>query len=200
MDLNVKAVCYDIENVEVDPSLALRFLRVRSEVDDSFKDIFKECLSEFYAAVSYKVCYRVFDISIDGKNINFSDEMVLSSEKLSANLRNCKKAVVFVATTSLSVDRLISKHIDLRVSKALLIDAIGSAAVEALCDKFSHDLSKELKVDFRPRFSPGYGDLSIVCQKDVMKVLDTARKIGVTLNDNHMMIPRKSVSAIMGIE
>ena len=51
----------------------------------------------------------------------------------------------------------------------------------------------------KPRFSPGYGDLSLEMQRDIFRVLDCPRKIGLTLNESLLMSPSKSVTAIIGI-
>jgi len=49
------------------------------------------------------------------------------------------------------------------------------------------------------RFSPGYGDLPLDYQRTLLSVLDTSRKIGVSLTDSLLMVPSKSVSAIVGV-
>ena len=51
-----------------------------------------------------------------------------------------------------------------------------------------------------PRFSPGYGDLSLDTQKKLLSALDSQRKIGITLTESLLMLPTKSVSAIIGLE
>ena len=48
-------------------------------------------------------------------------------------------------------------------------------------------------------FSPGYGDLPLDTQKELVQVLDMHRKIGVSLTDSCLMVPSKSVTAILGI-
>lgn len=199
MDKAVKTFFADTDKVNIDTSLALRFLRVRKEPDEEMRGVLNSCLKEFENEVCYKACYRYFDIKIDGDTVCFDDCMKLKSEKLSRNLKGCEGAFVFVATTSLSVDRLIHKYKSTQVSRALVIDAIGSASIEAFCDYLCKELQAEHNISFRPRFSPGYGDLDISTQKDVLSVCDCTRKIGVTLNNNYMMIPTKTVSAIAGV-
>ena len=49
------------------------------------------------------------------------------------------------------------------------------------------------------RYSPGYGDLDIRVNKDILNLLNAHRKIGVTVTDTGIMIPRKSVVALIGI-
>ena len=81
----------------------------------------------------------------------------------------------------------------------MIYQALGSERVEALCDAFCEDMLAELKKELRPRFSPGYGDLSINLQKQIFACL-TPQKIGVELSDNCFMTPSKSVTAIIGIK
>jgi cobalamin-dependent methionine synthase I len=49
------------------------------------------------------------------------------------------------------------------------------------------------------RYSPGYGDLGIENNKGILDVLSAQRNIGLTITDSGIMIPRKSVVAIMGV-
>ena len=51
----------------------------------------------------------------------------------------------------------------------------------------------------RPRFSPGYGDLKLDHQKDWFRLLDISKQIGVELTDSLLMVPTKSVTALIGI-
>lgn len=49
------------------------------------------------------------------------------------------------------------------------------------------------------RFSPGYGDLPLKHQPDVLRLLEAQKRLGINLTSSGLMIPRKSVTAIMGI-
>ena len=50
-----------------------------------------------------------------------------------------------------------------------------------------------------PRYSPGYGDLSINIQNQLLDILDAKKSIGLSATSNNILIPRKSVTAIIGI-
>jgi len=199
MDNQIRTFFLSGEQVEIDCMLALRFLRVRKQPDEQTKAMLYECINEVKNVINYKASYRCFDIKIEGNTVTFDDELQLESEKLCNCLKGCDKAFVFVATTDMAVDRLIAKYRQLQVAKSVVIDAVGSSAVECFCDILCQQLQSEHSVCFRPRYSPGYGDLSILCQPAVLKVCDSARKIGVTLTDRYMMLPTKSVSAIVGV-
>ena len=49
-----------------------------------------------------------------------------------------------------------------------------------------------------PRFSPGYGDWELSAQKDILRVCG-GNQIGISVSDNFMMSPQKSVSAVFGL-
>ena len=49
------------------------------------------------------------------------------------------------------------------------------------------------------RDSPGYGDFPLEAQREILVILDTPRKIGVSLTDSLLMVPSKSVSAVIGV-
>ena len=51
----------------------------------------------------------------------------------------------------------------------------------------------------RPRFSPGYGDFPLECQPGLFRLLGVQRNIGVTLTDSLLMLPTKSVTAVIGL-
>lgn len=199
MDKAVKTFFADKDKVNIDKGLALRFLRVRKSLDEDCMALINDALEEFENSVSYKASYRYFDIKVEDNKVYFEDYMTLESEKLAKNLNGCSSAFVLVATTSIGVDRVISKHMNLRVSRAVILDAIGSAAIEAFCDLLCKTIQDENGVNFRPRFSPGYSDLSLSCQGAVLGACDASRKIGVTLSSNNLMIPKKTVSAIAGV-
>ena len=109
MQNEVITYCEKSDKVNIDLDLALRFLRVRQEPDAETKAMLKGCLEEFENAVSYKASYRFCDIKTNGDEVTFNDSFTLKSEKLSKNMSGCDKAVIFTATTSVAVDRLIRK-------------------------------------------------------------------------------------------
>ena len=97
----------------------------------------------------------------------------------------------------ISVDRLYEKQ--KRVSQALatVMSATASSLIESFCDYVNKSLVGEEKA--KPRFSCGYGDFALEHQKDILKVLEADKRLGVCLTESCMMVPVKSVTAIIGI-
>ena len=169
-----------------------------NEATPETDELFEVCLSEIKDKLTYKTCYTILPLQVSDTFCDF-DVLKVNSKKLSENLNGCKRAIIFAATTGIEADRLILKYGALSPSKALMLQAIGTAQAEALCDAFCKDMESELQRKLRKRFSPGYGDLDISLQTDIFKILDCYKNIGLTLNDSLLMTPTKSVTAFVGI-
>lgn len=166
--------------------------------DASVMELMESCLTEAAGALTYKVCWRELDVSVRGDQCEF-DVFSLSSRQLAHNLDGCRRVILFAATVGVGIDRLITKYSHIAPSRALMMQSIGAERIEALCDTFCDDRKKERDISLRPRFSPGYGDLPLESQKDIIALLDTPRQIGLSLNDSLLMSPTKSVTAFAGI-
>lgn len=166
------------------------------------RELISDCIDESQGKFVYKVCSLELPIRMSGGNIDFGFSSV-SSEDLTKNLRGCRGAVLFAATVGVEIDRLIGRYSAVLPSRALIFQAIGAERIESLCNVFCADLSATLSERgerTRPRFSPGYGDLPLSFQKDILNVLDCRKKIGITLSGSLTMLPSKSVTALVGIE
>ena len=168
------------------------------EITPEIEKLLNECIEEATQTLSYKVCYCILPVNISGNTIDFGAFKV-NSEKLTINLKNCESAIIFGATLGTDIDRLIIKYGKLSQTKALFFQAIGATMIEALCDEFCNEIKNDLNVNLKPRFSPGYGDLDLSCQKSIFKLLNCSKNIGLTLNDSLLMSPTKSVTAFVGI-
>ncbi|MDI9518658.1 MAG: vitamin B12 dependent-methionine synthase activation domain-containing protein [Bacillota bacterium] len=176
---------------------ALRYAGCKIPDEETLK-LLNSSIKEIEDKLTYKVCYGVFPLNIKDDLCDFNVFSVKSS-KLAKNLNGCSDVVIFAATIGVGIDRLISKYGKISPSKSVMISALGSERIEALCDKFNKDFEFENEVSLKPRFSPGFGDLSLMIQKDIFSVLDCPRKIGLSLNDSLLMSPTKSVTAFVGI-
>ena len=175
----------------------LRYAGVLGEVGE-LDAVIDSCMSELSSGLRYLVCYEECDIRTIEGGVCIGN-MTVRSESFRKYIGGCECAVVFCATVGLYPDRLIKRYGRVSPSRALMVDAIGSELVEALCDLFCKEL-KEGGADCLPRFSPGYGDLPLELQRDIFSMLDCERKIGVTLGESLLMTPTKSVTAIVGIK
>lgn len=161
-------------------------------------ELIDDCLSEVKGILEYKVCYAKLNMSLNENKIILPCGE-LESSKLAKNLSSCENVIVFAATVGVGIDRLIAKYSKLSPAKALCFQAIGAERVEALCDDFCR-LQEQKGLKLRPRFSPGYGDLSLETQKMIFSLLDCPKRVGITLGDTLLMSPSKSVTAFVGCD
>ena len=167
--------------------------------DENTIKLLNECIDEVVNQLTYKVCYCELPVNIDNDICDF-DAFCVKSQNLATNLKDCNKVIVMGATVGITLDRLIAKYSRVSPVKALLLQALGAERIETLCDAFCEDMQKTLKIALKPRFSAGYGDLPLDTQKQIFKLLNLSKNIGLTLNDSMLMSPSKSVTAFIGIQ
>lgn len=170
-----------------------------TEPDAALEALTKKSISEFKSAVNYKACYSVTKINVSDEGVDFG-VFFAESRSLAKNLKDCDKAVLFAATTGAKAELQRKRAAVTSPSQALVLDAVGTVAIESFCDRLCDMWAVQFEdCLLRPRFSPGYGDLSLKMQKLLLSYLDSSRKAGIVLTDSLLMIPQKSVSAFVGI-
>lgn len=182
---------------KVDKKEIFRYAGVK-EIDKETSLLLDRCIDESESALCYKVCYNRYKISVNGDLVDFGFTTV-NSHSLALCLKDCDEIILFCATVGIGIDRLIKKYSVTSPSTAVILQALGSERVEALCDVFCQDMQNEISRELRPRFSPGYGDLPLEIQSEIFIQLEPS-KIGVSLLDTLFMTPSKSVTAIIGIK
>lgn len=193
----VEIITAEANEIEIKQSAVEEYLGYfGAKADENLLPLIDECKKEFLECVDYKACVsQVNCCEKDGKIC--LDFMQSESKSLKGNLKNCETAFVFAATTGVAVQRLIAKNSLISPVKGMITDSIGSAAIEAFCDYINRKVGN---VDYlRPRFSPGYGDLSLECQQALLDFVDAKKHIGLALTESRMLTPVKSVTAIIGL-
>jgi len=126
----------------------------------------------------------------------------VSSKDLSANLRDCCGVCLMAVTLGPGPDMLVRRASVGRMSRAVIYQAAAAAMTEVWCDRINDRIRQEAEQDglyTRPRFSPGYGDLPLSLQKEISRILNMPKEIGVSLTDTMLMTPSKSVTALIGL-
>ena len=147
-----------------------------------------------------RMAERRFPLAPDGSLAGTS--MTPKGNDVRAMLAPCREAVLLAATLGAESERLLLRMQAKDAAQALLLDAVLSAAIEAVLDAREEALRGELAAQGRyltDRFSPGYGDMPLAQMREICEVLGAQRAIGLTVSAGGVMIPRKSVTAILGI-
>ncbi len=123
-------------------------------------------------------------------------------EDMRGILLPCREAVLLAVTLGAGMEQAIRQREVKDIGEAFILDACASVAAENVCDGFEESMREELAKEglyLTSRFSPGYGDFPIECQRYLCEVLNTSRRIGLTVTESSILVPRKSVTAVMGI-
>ena len=159
-------------------------------------DTLNSIISQFNDKVIYRYAYSVLPVKVLDNTCDFGFAKV-ESHDLSCILSSCQRAIFLAVTTGIETDRLIHRLERSSRSDAFFADSVGSAAIESFCNLICRRLANELPIT--KRFSPGYGDLPLEFQRDLLGRLDAHASVGITLNSSLLMTPMKSITAIIGI-
>lgn len=144
--------------------------------------------------------FRESGLSITGDGVLLESGLLLPGRDLARHLAGCDRAVMLAVTLSAQADTLIRRAESRDMALALALDCAAAALVEEVCDRLEADIFAKYPGCYFPfRFSPGYGDLPLSVQSGLLALLDAPRKIGLCANENHILTPRKSVTALIGV-
>lgn len=178
----------------------LRYAGVRGQ-EPTVEALLEECIAEMDRTLCYRLCFRSLPVRAEG-DVLFLGSLCIRSHALATHVAGCDRMLLFAATVGMAPDRLMARYAAASPTKALLLQAIGTERIEALCDLFEAELAREqtaLGYTLRSRFSPGYGDLPLTLQQELFTLLDCPRQIGLSLNESLLMSPTKSVTALCGL-
>lgn len=170
------------------------------ELPKQVEVLIEECKQELLQAAVPKAVWREYPLSIEAEEIDMTC-LKTASRSLERNLRDCERVILFAATLGIQVDMLLQRYSRLQVSKAVVMQAVSVAMLETYCDEQNERLREAYRQQgwyLRPRFSPGYGDFPLECQRELSAALELNKRIGVMLTDSLLMAPSKSVTAVIG--
>jgi hypothetical protein len=165
--------------------------------------IAEEAMQESFSLVAPKVIYREFQIvGVQHERLVLEGGQKLESKLLAQHMATAKRVIIMLVTIGGKLDARVSEIWDADMVYALALDGAGSAAVEALanaaCQYFDKQAADEGLETSIP-FSPGMVDWSVADgQPQIFNLLSEAGSI-VRLTSSYVMVPRKSLTTVMGI-
>ena len=186
---------------ELDLDEVLRYMGTPpSQAGPELRALAEECGRAVCAAARPRWAWRAFDIAEEEGGVRLSCGLLLPGRDLKAHLEGCVRAVVFCMTLGAAVDVLIRKTQSGDMLQGLALDCAADTAVEQGCDQIELELQAMFPgCSFPFRYSPGYGDLPLTVQGELLSLLDAPRRVGLTASASHILTPRKSVTAILGV-
>lgn len=171
-----------------------------TQADARILDHIKVVSAELASNINEKNTYDIFNCQISNDTVTIKD-LKINSKNLACCLKNCSHAVLLAATLGTEADIILRRYKTLDMEEALIAHAVCTVMIEQYCDTIVNEIMYDQKLSHlfpTLRFSPGYGDFDIMYQKDILKILNCEKSIGLTLTTGYMMIPSKSITALIG--
>ena len=191
---------YNAQILEVDAAETRRYAGLRKAEDFGEKNIADAC-AEALILSEVRGAWELYDY----KNCTVWSEppFTIAGNSIIKHLDGCEKVICMAVTVGAAIEQEINKKFERgEYLASVLLDAAATAAVEQAADlmekNFAAKFSKE-GYKMRWRFSPGYGDWDLTAQEKLFKI-SGAEQIGISLTSALMLEPRKSVTAIIGLE
>ena len=195
--------------IEINQGEVLRYLQYKNQdIDNSLSEKIKKCINQTKEIINPRFIFRKYKI----KKLKFSNEknevyfeganLTLKSNDIYNLLLDCDECILMSATLGLEIEREIRKLTYTDLTKGIIIDACATTAIEEVCDIVQDNIAKNLLKEDKYityRYSPGYGDLPIEKNLDINNLLNSQKEIGLTVTNSGIMIPRKSVVALIGV-
>ncbi len=178
----------------------LRYLGAPSD-SGSLDALLERAQREVRAAAAPRSLFRRFPLEVEPGVVRVGGA-AFASRDLAGHLRGCGEAFLFALTLGPGVDALIRRYNLTELPFVPVLQACAAAYTEECADSAQRELESwaaERGLYLRPRFSPGYGDFPLEAQKFFFSALDITKKIGISLTDSFLMVPMKSITAVLGV-
>lgn len=163
-----------------------------NEPDSRTKELIEKIKNEAVSALKPKAVHGTFDVSA----LNFE------GSDINEHLKGAPKCILFAATLGAESERISALYQKTDMEKAVIFDCVCDAYIEAFSDEYCDRLLSEYRQQglyLNTRYAPGYGNFSIEHQREFISLLNCERTIGLTVNESSTLLPRKSITGVMGI-
>lgn len=188
----------------IDRSEVLRYLGYRGQqLDPDLELLIGRVSDECIKNAEPRYCYEMFALDGGAPSPTLARAgLELLGEDIKEHLRGAVGCAVMAATLGIEVERVLVRLGLRSATEQLIYNAACTALIESVADACEEEIRRRAEasgLELNYRYSPGYGDFPLEQQPDILDSISAGIKIGVTLTDNYLMIPRKSVSAVIGL-
>lgn len=121
---------------------------------------------------------------------------------LAHHLQGCEAVLLMAATLGSQVDSLLRQLELTDIAMAAAADALSSVLLEQVCDELEAEWRNKFlaaNLYLTGRYAPGYGNCPLELNDELCLAVDTVRGCGLAVTPQHLLAPRKSTTAILGI-
>ena len=191
---------YNAQILSIDAAETRRYAGLRKAKNFGEKNILDAC-AEALLLLDVRGAWELYDY----KNCTVESEppFTIAGNSIIKHLDGCEKVICMAVTVGAAIEQEITKKFERgEYLSSVLLDAAATAAVEQAADAMEKNFAAKFSKDgykMRWRFSPGYGDWDLTAQEKLFKI-SNAEQIGMSLSSAMMLEPRKSITAIIGLE
>ena len=173
------------------------------ELNDFPSTAISAAIREGHLLAAAKASWEIYPYDEQKGVIESNPSLKLEGTSILRHLAGSSKIAVLCVTIGPELEKTSSDYFSAAsYTHALLLDAVGTTAVEAAADQLNLFICREAAqkgYSCTTRFSPGYGDWQVTTQNEILR-LAKAANVGIMSTESCMLLPRKSVTAVIGFK
>lgn len=193
---------YNAQILQIDVAETRRYAGLHKAENFDERNIVDAC-EDALLLLDVRGVWKIYDYDCESHVVNSEPPFQIEGNSIIKHLSGCDKVACIAVTVGEAVEQEVTNRFASgSYLSSILLDAAATAAVEQAADLLEKAIAREVARDsykMRWRFSPGYGDWKLDNQRDFFAITG-ASEIGMMLTSAMMLIPRKSVTAIIGLE
>ncbi len=193
---------YNAQILKIDAAETRRYAGLKNAEKFEERNITDAC-EDALLLLDVRGIWKIYDYDEKNHIVQSEPHFLIEGNSIEKHLAGCEKVACLAVTVGENIEREVTGRFRKgKYLSSMLLDAAATAAVEQAADLTEKAIFREVSREgykMKSRYSPGYGDWSLVQQKDLYR-LTGADEVGIKLTISMMLMPRKSVTAIIGLE
>ena len=182
----------NIDNLKIPKDEVLRYLGYKAgkqNLDKSLDELVDSIIEESKSLIEPKFIFNKYETEVKEDGVYFKGtNLVLTGNDIKNHLKDSKERVLMAVTGGNKIEQRSKLYEKVSMTKALVLDSCATTAVEEICDVIEEEVKKKaedkgLSITFR--YSPGYGDLPLEVQRDLVNTLGAEKRIGLTVSSHY---------------
>lgn len=192
---------YNAQIFKIDEKETRRYAGLSRAKNFDEKNIIDAC-DEALLLLEVRGIWNIYDYDAEKNLVLSTPNFKLEGKSITRHLSTCEKVICIAVTVGEEIEREVTKKFGAgNYVESVLLDAAATAAVEQAANLLEKAVAPQIFKDgfkMKSRFSPGYGDWELENQKNFFDITGAA-EIGMSLSSALMLMPRKSITAIIGL-
>lgn len=200
----IENIPFTIDHVRVLRELRIPRVTSLDELEEKpLAEAIRKAIDKAYSMIHGKGVFKTYELSgVDGDTVEGNETgRLFTGKHMVKLLGECDRATLLACTIGPELETESQKLQGAgEITEAYILDMVGGWMADYMADRVDERVEREIRragYGRTMRFSPGYGDWVLENQPEVLRLVE-AEKIGITLTESDIMIPRKSVSAVIG--